>query len=316
MRGYFYNFDRDPEGKILKELLSKTFNEADLKGADVVFVYVDLNFEGCFNFLRKTRDKFRVVLIDSLYERFPLRELSLMQRLKKWWKYRFLDKIFEERANIYFVGDDNSGIDVITERFSIDYALIYPSKFVNSLNDKVSTRKKLGIPINGVYVGYICFPTEEFGFDIFREIYSLSKGVFKVLIYPLDYKDRVYKLSEDLKGKVFISENFLDFLSAVDVMMFPYRFGCGKYLINSISLGIPVVSFKGHCADRIIKHGWNGFIAENFSIDEFAHYLVLLSSDPILRETLSKNCLSYSYGYPTIEEKASFIVQWTASAMQ
>ncbi|MEO0169967.1 MAG: hypothetical protein ABIL42_07125, partial [candidate division WOR-3 bacterium] len=95
MRGYFYNFDRDPEGKILKELLSKTFNEADLKGADVVFVYVDLNFEGCFNFLRKTRDKFRVVLIDSLYERFPLRELSLMQRLKKWWKYRFLDKIFE-----------------------------------------------------------------------------------------------------------------------------------------------------------------------------------------------------------------------------
>ncbi len=105
-------------------------------------------------------------------------------------------------------------------------------------------------------------------------------------------------------------DSFEDFLSAIDIAMFPYRFGGNSSLtITILSLGIPIVSFVGHSADRVIKSGWNGFLVDNFDVKTFAEKLRVLSTNPILMDNLAQNCRGFSGGFITVEEKANFIIQ-------
>jgi len=69
------------------------------------------------------------------------------------------------------------------------------------------------------------------------------------------------------------------------------------------------VAFKAHSTEEIIKSGWNGFIAGNFDLQEFAHYTVRLATDPILRESISESARISAEGFPTWDHRASVIAQ-------
>ena len=300
MRAQFHNFE-DPEWKILKGILERKVGDRD-----VVFVRVGIDFWKDFRALRKAKGKIRVVILESAFERFSLRNLGFFRRLK----YHLLDMIFKERADIYFVGNDGSGCEVLAEKFKVNYLILPPSKFLFSKGNKIVAREKLKLPLNGVYVGYVGYPTEEFGFDLLWDIYRLSGKTFKLLIYPLGSKDKFLNLSKRFENGIFTSNSFEDFVSAIDIAMFPYRFGgFSSIMITLVSLGIPVVSFVGHSADKVIRNGWNGFLVDNFDVKTFAEKLKILSSNPILRETFSQSCTGFSESFMTIDEKASFIIQ-------
>ncbi len=300
MRVHFYNFD-DPEWVILRGILEKKIGDMNIS-----FVKVGTEFFKDLITLRKMKSKRRIVILESAYERFPLRKLGLLRRLK----YRILDMILKEGADLYLIGNDGSGCEILAEKYRVNYSILPPSRFIFSKENKIFARKRLKVPINGVYVGYVGYPTEEFGFDLLERIYTLSGRTYKIIIYPLGGMDKILNLVEKLKGGAFISDSFKDFISAIDISIFPYRFGgISSIMITLLSLGIPVVSFVGHSADKVVRNGWNGFLVDNFDVKAFAENLKILSANPVLREIFSQNCIGFSESFMTVDEKADFIIQ-------
>ncbi len=300
MRVHFYNFE-DPEWVILRGILEKKIGDMNIS-----FVKVGTEFFKDLITLRKMKSNRRIVILESAYERFPLRRLGLLRRLK----YRILDMILKEGADLYLIGNDGSGCEILAEKYRVNYSILPPSRFIFSKENKIFARKRLKVPINGVYVGYVGYPTEEFGFDLLERIYTLSGRTYKIIIYPLGGMDKILNLVEKLKGGAFISDSFKDFISAIDISIFPYRFGgISSIMITLLSLGIPVVSFVGHSADKVVRNGWNGFLVDNFDVKAFAENLKILSANPVLREIFSQNCIGFSESFMTVDEKADFIIQ-------
>jgi glycosyltransferase involved in cell wall biosynthesis len=300
VRVQFYNFE-DPEWVVLRGILERKIGDLE-----IAFIRVGVEFLKDLSTLKRLKGKKRVVILESAYERFPLRKVGLLRRLR----YIVLDMIFKEKADLYFVGSDGSGGDVLAEKFKVNYSILPPSRFILSRGNKVFAREKLNVPLNGIYVGYAGYPTEEFGFDLLGKIYLLSGKTFKLLLYPFGGRDKFINFAKNFKEGVFMVDSFEDFLCAIDIAMFPYRFGGNSSLtITLLSLGIPIVSFVGHSADMVIKSGWNGFLVDNFDVKTFAEKLRILSTNPILMDNLAQNCKGFSGGFITVEEKANFIIQ-------
>lgn len=308
MKAYFWGFRDLPESKILINKLSNFFKIAESPmDADIIMVNIYGNFKEGVKFIRKHRNKTLVVFVESVLERFPLRRIPFWKRWSLSWN---IDAVFKERAKLYIISDDGSGGDVLANRYGVNYIISPNVPQLSSKPDKIYSRKRLGIPTNGVYVGYVGYPSEEFGFHILEKIYRLGNEMYKLLIHPIGKDSDFDGFIKKFKGKAFISNSLEDFFGSIDITIFPYFFGNkSNYITTSLALGIPPVSFKAHRTDEIVKNGWNGFVVENFSVEEFSRYVSLLASDPILRETLSRNCLVNSLTFPSMDEKVSLLVQ-------
>ncbi len=308
MKVYFWGFRDLPETKVLKNKLSNFFKIVESpRDADVIMVNIYVDFKAPVKFIRRYRNKTLVIFVESVLERFPLRRLPFW---KRWILFRNIDAVFKERAKLYIISDDASGGNALADKYGVNYIISPNVPQLPSKPDKIYSRKRLGIPLNGIYVGYVGYPSEEFGFHILEDIYLSGNGMYKLLIHPIGKSSDIDRFISKFKGKVFISESLEDFYGSIDITIFPYFFGNkSTYMITSLALGIPPVSFKAHKTEEIVKNGWNGFVVENFSIEEFSRHVSLLVSDPILRETLSRNCLVNSLTFPSMDEKVSLLVQ-------
>jgi len=65
------------------------------------------------------------------------------------------------------------------------------------------------------------------------------------------------------------------------------RMKAGFKLLQYMAAGLPVVASPIGINKEIVKHGWNGFLAN--SLDEWEKYLGILANDPELRTSLGNN---------------------------
>lgn len=103
-------------------------------------------------------------------------------------------------------------------------------------------------------------------------------------------------------------------LSKIDVLVLPFSEKSSFIfqpltIVEAIACGIPVITTKGHGLDELVRHEWNGFLAEDFA--ELNSYLNLLLSDEDMWTDFSKNSRALARERFSIERIAqSYMKAW------
>lgn len=86
-------------------------------------------------------------------------------------------------------------------------------------------------------------------------------------------------------------ENVNDYLSISDVNVFPsIREGLPVNLMESLAMGVPVITINSRGCRDVIIHQIDGLVLENNTVNALAEAMHLLYKNPELLERLSKNC--------------------------
>ncbi|NPA79725.1 MAG: glycosyltransferase family 4 protein [Thermotogae bacterium] len=312
---------RFPEVKFLKRKLESLYDydvvapgERPPKDRyDVIFVQSERAYSHGRKLRREVGARRFVVAIYGVFERFPLRRVFWPLHM---WRYRHLDAAFKGGADLYLITDDGSRGERLAERYGRPYVMLPVPKPPWGRVGRLEARTALGLPPDGPIGGFAGALNKLKGAHMLENILKRSRGTYKLAVIgdgPL--LPKVRRLAERYPGRVFILtplpyERMNLFYSAVDFVLAPYLYGNKTaVVVESLTLGVPVVAFRAHSSDEIIRHGWNGFLAENFSVEEFAHYTVRLATDPILRETMGGAARISSEGFPTWDARITTIVQ-------
>ena len=315
------NVRRFPEVRFLKRKLDSLFDydviapkdEPPKDRYDVVFVQSERAYGRGRALYRKTKARKLVVAIYGVFEYFPIRRVfGPLHR----WRYRAVDRAFKGGADLYLITDDGSRGEIVAQKYGRPYLLLPVPRPPWDRTDRIEARKRLGLPINGPIGGFAGALNKLKGAHLLPEIFRLSRGTYRLaLIGDGPLLPEVRKLAGEFPGKVHILaplpyEDMSLFYSAVDFVLAPYLYGNKTaVVVESLSLGVPVVAFEAHSTSEIIRTGWNGFVASNYDVKELAHYAVRLATDPILRESMSEAARVSSEGFPTWDHRASVIVQ-------
>jgi len=315
------NVRRFPEVRFLKRKIAGFF-EYDVinvgerppkEGYDVIFAQSERAYPHARRLFKKVGARKFVVAVYGVFEYFPLRKVfTPLHR----WRYRAVDRAFKGGADLYLITDDGSRGELIAQRYERPYLLLPVPRPPWDRVDKMEARRALGLPLNGPIGGFAGALNKLKGAHFLPEIYRLSRGTYRLAVIgdgPL--LPSIRELAERDPGRVFVLDplpydRMNLFYSAVDFVLAPYLYGNKTaVVVESLALGVPVVAFKAHSTEEIIKSGWNGFIAGNFDLQEFAHYTVRLATDPILRESISESARISAEGFPTWDHRASVVVQ-------
>jgi len=84
--------------------------------------------------------------------------------------------------------------------------------------------------------------------------------------------------------------NIENFLAIADINVFPSsREGLPVNLMESLSMGVPVITINSRGCNEIVKHEVNGIIIDDDSVESLAEAMKQLSIDFVLRNKLSSN---------------------------
>ncbi len=312
---------RFPEVRFLKRKLESLFdydvigpkNTSPKDRYDVVFVQSERAYKRGKSLYQRTGARRLVVAIYGVFEYFPLRKVF---RPLHSWRYRAVDGAFKGGADLYLITDDGSRGELVAQRYDRPYLLLPVPKPPWDRTDKVEARKRLGLPLNGPIGGFAGALNKLKGAHLLPEIFRLSRGTYRLaLIGDGPLLPKIRKFSEEFPGKVHILDplpydDMRLFYSAVDFVLAPYLYGNKTaVVVEALALGVPVIAFEAHSTSEIIRTGWNGFVASNFNVEEFAHYTVRLATDPVLRESMSEAAKVSSEGFPTWDHRSSVIAQ-------
>ena len=98
-------------------------------------------------------------------------------------------------------------------------------------------------------------------------------------------------LREHLRFLGFV-EDMRAFMQSIDIFLLSSRWeGFGYVLAEAMAAAKPIVAFDVSSNPELVKHGVNGFLAAPFDTGQFAHYLMRLIKDRILRENFGQKGL-------------------------
>ena len=91
----------------------------------------------------------------------------------------------------------------------------------------------------------------------------------------------------DLLGE---KKNVIDYYTKASVFLCTSRWeGFGMVVTEAMECGLPVVSFKTDGPSEIIRNGKNGYLVDNFNLEQFADAVERLMKDEKLRKEMSEN---------------------------
>jgi len=257
-------------------------------------------------------------------------------------KYKILTKfmIFLVKISInYFVFFNERGkteiehfLNVPRERMykmieDYDPKLFYPP----SLEEKLSIRKKLGIPHNFIVITSIAGKWDEKikNAVVLLETWKLLCQKFNNILLLLIGPEFSSPLTSE-KVKKFIENNkeFLKniivtgivscpwiYIKAADICFHPSTTEAfPRAVIESMACGLPVVGLKTEGMVDLIIHGWNGFLASKNNAEDFFEYLSLLIEDKELRKNMGLNA-TLSVKDFTTEKKAKIFLKLCYKAL-
>lgn len=92
-----------------------------------------------------------------------------------------------------------------------------------------------------------------------------------------------------------------EFDSANFLVMTSFSEGLPLTLIESNTMGLPIISYDFKCGPKdIIKDGYNGFLISNGNVEEFVNKMEILMTNPTLLKDMSKNALDESLKYALV----------------
>ena len=175
-----------------------------------------------------------------------------------------------------------------------------PGKINSEL--KLKLQKELGLKSNDLVFIFIGRQTHFKGFHLvvkaFMRIYH-SKSNYKLLL--LGDKDRIHSsglnsteeaLIDIIPSIIKISwkANVANYLALADINVFPStREGLPVNLMESLSMGVPVITNDSRGCRDIVKDGFNGIVLKENDVDHIAEAMKQLAENSVLRTKLSEN---------------------------
>lgn len=227
-------------------------------------------------------------------------------------KCKVFDKLFLPRYkknNIFFDTKSNLSANFLQQRglknitsigVGIDLEQLQAKKMIESdLSNLIQTDKEKGTKYI-TYIGRI-EPRRNITFliDLF---YKVSKDIENVKLLLIgkgnkEYKDKCFDMikSYDLEDKVlykdYIKQELLPKIyNLSDVFLLPTRYEIfGMVLLEAMYFEAPVITTYNGGSDMLINHGENGFIIDNFNIDEWKNQIIDLVQNKQLSNKISKN---------------------------
>lgn len=173
--------------------------------------------------------------------------------------------------------------------------------------DKIATqslREKFNILENDIVFIFIGRQTNFKGYDkvirAFMKIYHAKSNYHLLLIGDKDFihKSGLNSIEESLVThipaihQIGWKANIENYLAIATVNVFPSsREGLPVNLMESLSMGVPVITINSRGCNEIIKDSVNGIILENDTIDHLALAMKQLSENFVLRSKLGENGL-------------------------
>jgi glycosyltransferase involved in cell wall biosynthesis len=164
-------------------------------------------------------------------------------------------------------------------------------------------RNELGIEPNDFVFIFIGRQVHFKGFDkiikAFLKLYDVHSN-FKLIL--VGAKDNIHSNNltpaEELTMKncpgiipVGWRENVSDYLSISDVNVFPsIREGLPVNLMESLAMGVPVITINSRGCRDVIIHQIDGLVLEKNTVSDLADAMLLLYQNPDLLKRLSNNC--------------------------
>ena len=85
-------------------------------------------------------------------------------------------------------------------------------------------------------------------------------------------------------------KNVIDYYTKASVFLCTSRWeGFGMVVTEAMECGLPVVSFKTDGPSEIIRDGENGYLVDNFNLEQFADAVEQLMKNEKLRKEMSEN---------------------------
>ena len=184
------------------------------------------------------------------------------------------------------------------------FGLIFDPEKINP-ELKVKLQRELGLKPDDIVFIFIGRQTHFKGFHLvikaFMRIYH-SKSNFKLLL--LGDKDRIHSsglnsteeaLIDIIPSIIKISwkVNVADYLALADINVFPStREGLPVNLMESLSMGVPIITNDSRGCRDVVKNGFNGIVLEKNEVDKIAEAMKQLAENSVLRNKLSINAFN------------------------
>ena len=170
---------------------------------------------------------------------------------------------------------------------------------------KLKLQKELGLKQDDIVFIFIGRQTHFKGFHLvikaFMRIYH-SKSNYKLLL--LGDKDRIHSsglnsteeaLIDIIPSIIKISwkANVAEYLALADINVFPStREGLPVNLMESLSMGVPVITIDSRGCRDVVKNRFNGIVLKLDEVDDIADAMKQLAENSVLRKKLSVNAFN------------------------
>ena len=197
--------------------------------------------------------------------------------------------------------NSRSAADLMIKRLGVSPYVVY-----FGVDDKfyMVPRKDDGRTL--LYVGRISpYRRQDFLIRLMPKILRSIKNAKLILIGSLSESDKSYygellklinryKLHDSVK--IIVNANDTELLEAyskASIYVNPSYEALGTNIIEAMATGLPVIVVKGGANAEVVIHGETGFIIED-DPEKWAEYILMLLTDHVLREKLSKNAKAWS----------------------
>lgn len=222
--------------------------------------------------------------------------------------HRFLEFFYD----IFFLKKVIKNIKVVFAKSTLSKIFLENKGITNvkvlkvGLDNKLFSEEKIGLieelkaKINGrktiLWIGR--FVDEKNPFFVLDILYELKRKISKVCLLIIgNGNDEYIKLFFDKSLKLDINNDIIYFKNikqediscyyrVADIFILPSNYEVfGMVLLESMYFGLPVVtSFNGGSIE-LIKNGYNGYIVNNFNVDEWVNIITnILTNDTIKKE--------------------------------
>ena len=140
--------------------------------------------------------------------------------------------------------------------------------------------------------------TEQKGFDLLIDsfhLFSMHDSEWKLVIVGSGEDEKLIKkkiASYGLEGKIRIdkyTDDIKKYFLEASILLLPSRWeGLPMILLESLEMGVPVISYNISSVSQIIKNRKEGILVEPFNINKFAEAMYELSYDKDLRVAMAK----------------------------
>jgi glycosyltransferase involved in cell wall biosynthesis len=188
--------------------------------------------------------------------------------------------------------------------------------------DKIAARKRLGLPENKTFVGFVALNTSNYfkgGTYLIEALHKISKehpelkDKIAVLLLGKSNQTSLEKIPFRVFSPGYITneEKLIDFYNSLDAFILPsLEENLPNTIIEAMSCGVPPVSFNVGGVPEIIDHKQNGYLAEYKSVEDLASGIVwvLKNRDSDLIENARKKVVE-NYDYPVVAKRYLKIYQ-------